>query len=517
MADESNDFIRNKEQKVASPQEETDELIPDDEKIDVREFAQETHGNNLADVDDLSDSIDAALDDDESLEDASEILSESAEPSNEVDEADEEFIEDVDEYFDEENDAPEAEAVEDELAEDEAPEAETSMDDSPAHTAEFPAITDEIPEEEPEQDAVQDEEIATQQDVKPKKKRRGLKALLIALIVIVILALGCTAALAIDDHLRTQEVPANTTLDGDEDISSLTSDELRRVLDKRIEKGKASYLTLNINGESEKLKMNSLGTPNADDTIEAAFAPYNKEFYLRWKDRIETLFDMKEQPSYEVNTYYDLDEKKLKKRIKAIAQDINVEAKQATYEYDSKTDGLVKVAGKTGIKLNVKKTIKAIKDAYSSEESNVTVTAVCEVTQPKKDLNQAILVDTSACRLRFYQGTKVVFDWPCTPGKSGYSTPTGSFTIVDKQYMPTWINPHSDWSEGMAETIGPGESNPLGLRALGLSCGGGIFIHGTTNTYQLGSQGSHGCIRLANANVVKLFDKVKLNCPVIVR
>ena len=517
MSEESNDFIRNKEQKVASPQEEAQDFVSAGEKIDVREFAQETHGNNLADVDDLSDSIDAALDDDESLEDASEILSESSELSDEADEADEEFIEDVDEYFDEADEAVEGETADDEAAYDEAPEAETSMDDSLAHTAEFPAVADEIPEEEPEQDASQDEEVVAPQNAKPKKKRRGLKALLIALIVIVVLALGCTAALAIDDHLRTQEVPVNTTLDGDEDISSLTSDELRRVLDKRIEKGKASYLTLNINGESKELKMNSLGTPNADDTIEAAFAPYNKEFYLRWQDRIETLFGMKEQQSYEVNTYYDLDKKKLKKRIKAIAKDINVEAKQATYEYDSKTDGLVKVDGKTGIKLNVKKTIKAIEDAYSSEESNITVEAVCEVTQPKKDLNQAILVDTSACRLRFYQGNKVVFDWPCTPGKSGYSTPTGSFTIVDKQYMPTWTNPHSDWSSGMAETIGPGETNPLGLRALALSCGGGIFIHGTTNTYQLGSQGSHGCIRLANANVVKLYDKVKLNCPVIVR
>ncbi len=367
-----------------------------------------------------------------------------------------------------------------------------------------------------EQEIKEEQNIESEQTI-TKKKRRGLKALLIVLIAIVVIALGCVAALAIDDHARIQKVPANTTLDGDEDISFLTSDELRRVIDSRVDKGKASYLTLEINGENKKLKMNSLGTPNADDTIEAAFAPYNEAFYLRWKERIETLFGIKEQPSYEVNTYYDLDNKKLKKRVKALAEDIDVEAIQPTYEYDSKSDGLKKVPGQTGMKLNVKKTVKAIQDAYSSGKTNITAAAVCEVTQPGQDLNQAILVDTSACRLRFYIGEKVVYDWPCTPGKSGYSTPTGSFTIVDKQYMPTWINPHSDWSSSMPETIGPGESNPLGLRALALSCGGGIYIHGTTNTYQLGSQGSHGCIRLANANVVELYDKVKLNCPAIVR
>ena len=69
----------------------------------------------------------------------------------------------------------------------------------------------------------------------------------------------------------------------------------------------------------------------------------------------------------------------------------------------------------------------------------------------------------------------------------------------------------------MEETIGPGPSNPLGLRALAVSCGGGIFLHGTTNTGGLGSPGSHGCVRLSNNNIVELYDRVSTGIPIIIR
>ena len=69
----------------------------------------------------------------------------------------------------------------------------------------------------------------------------------------------------------------------------------------------------------------------------------------------------------------------------------------------------------------------------------------------------------------------------------------------------------------MEETIAPGPSNPLGVRALAVSCGGGIFLHGTTNTGGLGSPGSHGCVRLSNSNIVELYDRVSVGIPIIIR
>lgn len=41
-----------------------------------------------------------------------------------------------------------------------------------------------------------------------------------------------------------------------------------------------------------------------------------------------------------------------------------------------------------------------------------------------------------------------------------------------------------------------------------------IYLHGTPDTEPMGTAKSHGCIRLRNADIIKLFDLVPLHCPV---
>jgi lipoprotein-anchoring transpeptidase ErfK/SrfK len=41
-----------------------------------------------------------------------------------------------------------------------------------------------------------------------------------------------------------------------------------------------------------------------------------------------------------------------------------------------------------------------------------------------------------------------------------------------------------------------------------------IYLHGTPDTEPMGVPLSHGCIRLRNADVLDLFDRVPLHCPV---
>lgn len=41
-----------------------------------------------------------------------------------------------------------------------------------------------------------------------------------------------------------------------------------------------------------------------------------------------------------------------------------------------------------------------------------------------------------------------------------------------------------------------------------------IYIHGTPDTVELGSPGSHGCIRMRNTDLVKLFNAVQVGLPV---
>ncbi|HEX9108880.1 MAG TPA: L,D-transpeptidase [Longimicrobiales bacterium] len=57
----------------------------------------------------------------------------------------------------------------------------------------------------------------------------------------------------------------------------------------------------------------------------------------------------------------------------------------------------------------------------------------------------------------------------------------------------------------------------LGTRALDL--GGGILIHGTSsyNKASIGAAASHGCIRMENGDVERLYDMVSEGTPVLIR
>ena len=41
-----------------------------------------------------------------------------------------------------------------------------------------------------------------------------------------------------------------------------------------------------------------------------------------------------------------------------------------------------------------------------------------------------------------------------------------------------------------------------------------IYIHGTPDSVQLGAPGSHGCIRMRNNDLIKLFDQIATGTPV---
>ena len=127
----------------------------------------------------------------------------------------------------------------------------------------------------------------------------------------------------------------------------------------------------------------------------------------------------------------------------------------------------------------------------------------------------AILVHVNENKLYVYKHHKLVRTFPVATGTTQYPTPIGSFTVTLKRYMPTWYNPHSAWSIDEPETIPPGPSNPLGLRALNLSAPG-IRIHGSPADYSIGYNASHGCIRMHNSDVIQLYPLIPTGTPVVI-
>jgi lipoprotein-anchoring transpeptidase ErfK/SrfK len=113
-------------------------------------------------------------------------------------------------------------------------------------------------------------------------------------------------------------------------------------------------------------------------------------------------------------------------------------------------------------------------------------------------------IDRRRLRATLYRDGRAVFSAPVGVGKPGTSTPAGSFWVVEK-----------------LRAIG---SPVYGPYALGTSAyapslsewpGGGVVgIHGTDEPQLVPGRPSHGCIRMRNGDVSRLWHMVALGTPI---
>jgi lipoprotein-anchoring transpeptidase ErfK/SrfK len=110
-----------------------------------------------------------------------------------------------------------------------------------------------------------------------------------------------------------------------------------------------------------------------------------------------------------------------------------------------------------------------------------------------------IVVSIPDRKLAVMESGRVVKIFPTAVGAPASPSPAGSYKIVTSIPDPTWYY--------RGKVIGPGKSNPLGTRWLGLSIKG-YGIHGTNSPASIGTSASHGCVRMRNHDVEELFGMV---------
>ena len=103
-------------------------------------------------------------------------------------------------------------------------------------------------------------------------------------------------------------------------------------------------------------------------------------------------------------------------------------------------------------------------------------------------------------KLAVIENNEVVEVFAVAVGAPKSPSPTGTFTIVNRVANPTYYHP--------GNVIAPGPQNPIGTRWIGLNQKG-YGIHGTDQPSSIGYAKSHGCIRLRNADVERLFERVR--------
>ena len=111
-----------------------------------------------------------------------------------------------------------------------------------------------------------------------------------------------------------------------------------------------------------------------------------------------------------------------------------------------------------------------------------------------------IVVSIPDRKLALVENDHVVGVYSVAVGAPVSPSPVGTFSVVTRVANPTYYKP--------GKVVGPGAANPVGTRWIGLSAKG-YGIHGTDNPGSIGYAKSHGCIRLRNQDVERLFERVR--------
>jgi hypothetical protein len=184
--------------------------------------------------------------------------------------------------------------------------------------------------------------------------------------------------------------------------------------------------------------------------------------------------------------------------------------------------GLRIVPSEPGLAVKRPQLVRALTAALLRTDDERTVTVPTRAVLPRwwtssleRRYRTMILVSRETFTLRLFKRLKLVKTYRIAVGRAGLETPAGFYEINDKQVNPSWHVPMSAWAGSLAgQIIPPGPADPIKSRWLGFYNGAGI--HGTADTWSLGSAASHGCVRMAIPDVEQLYDLVPLHTPIYV-
>lgn len=152
----------------------------------------------------------------------------------------------------------------------------------------------------------------------------------------------------------------------------------------------------------------------------------------------------------------------------------------------------------------------------------------------KKSPEPTIQVSVRKQQLVLKRGRKTLGTYPVSTSRFGlgsaegsFKTPTGKFRIAEKigegaplgtvfksrRPVPATKKMLRDedlvmtrilWLDGLE----PGNANTHDRY---------VYIHGTNHEDEIGTPASHGCVRMRNADLIELFDKVPVDTPVEIK
>jgi lipoprotein-anchoring transpeptidase ErfK/SrfK len=132
-----------------------------------------------------------------------------------------------------------------------------------------------------------------------------------------------------------------------------------------------------------------------------------------------------------------------------------------------------------------------------------------------------ILISTEGRTLDLVLAGGKVARYSIAVGRDGF-TWSGTVKVGRKAEWPEW-RPPADMRQRapeLPEMVPAGPFNPLGIRAIYLFQGDRdtlYRIHGTNDGLSIGDSVSSGCSRMTNADILELYDQVRIGAKVVVK
>lgn len=330
-----------------------------------------------------------------------------------------------------------------------------------------------------------------------------------------LLALGGVAAYAYDTS-QDDTIADGVTVAG-VDVGGMNAKEAERAVRRALLAPLRHSLKVGYDGESWRLSGKALKVQaDIDGAVEEALEASRDGGLPARLVRYVSGGEVDESVSADV-TY---SQTAINRFVREVAGEVNREPQDASVEADGAE--LVVVPAEYGRKLRDNLLTRQLNAAVLNASADHTIAARTHSVAPEvtgeevaSEYPTYLTLDRATYTLRFWKDLKLAKTYTVAVGQEGLETPEGLYAIQEKEENPTWHVPESDWAGSLAgQDIPPGPSNPIKARWMGIYEGAGI--HGTEETYSLGTAASHGCVRMAIPDVEELYDLVEVGTPIYI-
>jgi lipoprotein-anchoring transpeptidase ErfK/SrfK len=206
--------------------------------------------------------------------------------------------------------------------------------------------------------------------------------------------------------------------------------------------------------------------------------------------------------------------------VRHVASQVDREAQNA--DVNPSGDSLEVSPAEYGRKLRDNLLTRQLNAAVLNASADHTIAARTHPVEPEVTAKEVaaeypsyLTLDRATFTLRLWEHLKLAKTYTVAVGQEGLETPEGLYEIQEKQENPSWHVPNSAWAGDLAgQVIPPGPDDPIKARWMGIFEGAGI--HGTEETWSLGSAASHGCVRMSIPDVEELYDRVEVGTPIYI-